>query len=210
MEVQALYYASWICLWGFPPGEEVTLELYDPAGQLVGSGAFVSEEHWSGLGRVFAPICLVGQPAGEWFAVANSPSMGFEQSFQAGAAEWPMIGVLPGAPADVFSSCWPGWSEYPVGTEATIFGYGFPKSQDLALGIYQLNDTAAGAEGPAALINGLWMTTDDQGNFEISLPIDSSYSAGRYFAVVVLADGYKPWPGVWDANGATGQFWVIE
>lgn len=200
---------DYVCLWGFPTGSVVSVELFDPSGQFVAAREVTVEDERDGVGTVDFPLTFAVQPRGDWTLQANSAGMNLEATIRVGAPRNPRIRVLP-AGSDVF--CEAGWAAqntYLVGDGVAIFGDGFPPDRRLLLGIYYQKSSN---DGPIGLVRTEEVQADAQGRFEVHTPVEALalQGDGAYYAIVPLDPSYEPIiPGT-DPRGACAEFFVTS
>jgi hypothetical protein len=198
-----------ICLWGFPTGSVVSVELYNPSGQFVATQEATVQDERDGVGIVDFPLTFAGQPTGEWTLLANASGMSLKASFRVGEPRLPRILILPPG-SDVLSgigSVAP--NTYYVGDEVVIFGAGFPPARRLPLGIYY---EQTGIAVPAKLVYAEEVQTDAQGRFEVHTPVEALalQGDGAYYATVPLDPSYEPIVYHSDPVGACAEFFVTS
>jgi hypothetical protein len=203
------YHFGYLCLWGFPAGSAVSVEMIDPLGQLVASREVTVDDERDGVGVVQLLLWFAGQPAGEWTVVANSDGMSLEASFHVSEANFPVVSVMPPG-SDLFDGDrWLHWWAHSISAtdgQAAIFGAGFPSGRSLPLGIYYQRE--ADSQVPAELVYAQEVQTDEFGRFETHMPVEAlaSQGDGTYFAIVPLDPAYRPIPGAFDPLGSVAGF----
>jgi hypothetical protein len=200
---------EYMCLWGFPIGSAVSVELHSPSGQFVAAQEVIVNDERDGVGTVDFPLTFAGQPTGDWTLLANSSGMSLEASFRVNESRLPRILVLPSG-SGVFSGV--GWSAentYYVGDEVVIFGAGFPSDQGLPLGIYYWQ---MGSVESVELVYAEEVQTDAHGRFEIHTSVEAlaSQGDGRYSVIVPLDPSYEPIIDHLDPLGAMDGFVVTS
>ena len=198
---------EYVCLWGFPAGSAVSVELYDPSGQFVAAQEVTVDDERDGVGTVDFPLTFAGQPVGDWTLRAASAGMSLQASLRVSDSRLPRIRVLSSG-AGVFSGVgWVARNAYYVGDDVVIFGAGFPSGRRLPLGIYY---ERTGSDGPPELVYAEEVRTDAQGRFEVHTPVEALalQGDGNYFAIVPLDPSYKPIIPRSDRKGAVDEFAV--
>ena len=200
---------EYMCLWGFPTGSAVSVDLYSPSGQFVATQEVIVNDEWDGVGIVDFPLTFAGQPTGDWTLLANSSGMSLEASFRVNEPRLPRVLVLPSG-SGVFSGVgWLAENTYYVGDDVVIFGAGFPSDQGLPLGIYY---SQMGSIGSAELVHAEEVQTDAHGRFEIHTSVEAlaSQGDGRYSIIVPLDSSYEPIIDHLDPLGAIDDFVVTS
>jgi hypothetical protein len=202
-------HAGWLCLWGFPAGSGVRVELYDPGGQLVAAQDVTVDHEQERVGVAEILVSFAGQPTGQWTIVANAAGMHLEAPFHVAEPAVPVISVVPGGP-DLFAGSGPlefVRIPYAPGDQVAILGAGFPPGQSLPLGIYYQWETES---EQVELLYGLAVQTDGQGRFEVHRPVEALALSGEgtYHAIVPLDPSYEPRALGFSPHGALGSFVV--
>lgn len=202
-------------LFGFPFGQEIRIELYDPTGKPAGNAVLIVEEFSAennyGHVRQIEPrvpynvsstyattigevevldigLWLPGwQPTGEWYVQAQSGNLSAEGSFSVQSQEsFPNLYVIPGELPGPFEE----YQEYnfTAGQQFSILGTGFQAGETYALGIYYL--ASQKGEPIAELVVGTAVKANEDGNFSAQVKIDGSDPAGDYLAFVDINPSY--------------------
>ena len=199
-----------VCLWGFPAGSTVNVALYDPGGQFVAAREITVDDERDGVGVVLFELSFAGQPRGDWALVANSAGTGLNAPFRVGESSVPVISIRP-LGSDPFTDDRPqacmAQNTYAVGDEVAIFGPGFPPGKSLPLGLYYLETFDFVV--PAQLIYGQEVQADEQGRFEVHMPVGALalQGDGVYFAIIPLHPDYQPGLG-WHGAECAGAPWI--
>jgi hypothetical protein len=186
-----------ICVYGFPLGEEVTVELYAPAGKHVGSE---SQDVKAELeGRTIFTVDLwwpVGMVAGPWRVVARSASDSVESTFEIGRPVDPASSTMPEGDINPFETHY--CNEYTAGEAVVIRGANLEPNGQLRLGIYWFtgNSDDRGLS-ILSLVREETVTTDAHGDFSTTVFVGASDPSGVYSVVPVTdpgAEWYDEWP----------------
>lgn len=184
--------SGFMCLYGFPLGEMIQVQLLDPAGKAYGPRVLTNENSIQSEKVIQVSVWFPGLPSGEWRVVANSPSVQVDAQFQVEETSHPSIGVIPKGDVDVFDGDrWLFWwiaNTYLSSEEIRVLGSGFPPGSSLPLGIY----TSQGAQFPSTLSYSQYVSIDDQGKFETTILLESFASIGGHCAVVLIDPEYEP------------------
>jgi len=176
-----------LCLFGFPLGEEITVELHTPDGEYVGHDVF-QEEGWEVDG---VPVSMVdlwwpaGLPAGEWHIVAQSPSAHAEGTFEIVYRDQ-LISTVPEGGINPFENhtC----DSYRAGERVFINGARFDPNAAVPLAIYhetqKVNEKGFTI---GELVYSQMVTADSRGYFQTVIGIESSDPSG-YYRIVVARD----------------------
>jgi hypothetical protein len=207
------YHLGVVCLWGFPAGKVVNVELHDPSGQFVAAQEVVVDQERDGIGLVEIWLSFAGLPTGDWTILADSAGKIVKAPIPVNEPDFPIISVAPPGsdPFDGSRKLW--WwthNSYTLGDNVAIFGAGFPPGRSLPLGIYYQKQ--ADADIPAGLVYGQEAQADEQGRFAVLIPVEtfSSQGDGDYYAIISLASSYWPSPGSLDPLGAVAGFIVTS
>ena len=209
MDGHAIAYGEgWICLWGFAPGEEIVIELYDPSGQLVAFRESLVDLESDGVGGIQVTLWLAEQPPGEWFVVAASPSAYLERVFEVLPPEYPRLSVVPPSGADPLGDQWLFCQENRYGArgQATVVGAWFPPGLEVPVGIY--HRLSEDWDSPFELVWGEHVVADEEGRWRLPVVLGPEFASGEYYVVAILDPGYEPSPGGMSEKGAIGCFTV--
>lgn len=203
------YDTGWICLWGFAVGEEVTVEIYDPSGQLAGSQAYPVDLESDGVGGIEVKLWLAEWPPGEWRVVATSKSAQLASAFRVLPPEYPTLSIIPPAGADLFGDQWLFCDKntYALGAQMALTGANFPPGLELPLGIYHQAGNAW--EVPARLIWGQRVTANEEGRFRTTADLEPEFSTGSHFGIAIIDPAYEPHALSFDEKGATACFVIV-
>jgi hypothetical protein len=174
-----------ICVYGFPLGEEVEVELYAPAGHLVGSGVYDVETEIGGRTDIIVDLWWpVGLETGTWRVVARSATDAAENTFEINRPAEPETSTTP--PGDVNPFEWHFCDAYTAGEAVVIRGASFEPNGVVRLGFYwptkTLNDEG---QDIWSLVRETTATTDAWGDFSTTVFVGASDPSGTYLVVPV-------------------------
>lgn len=165
-----------ICLWNFPTDEVATVELHAPNGDIYSDVFEIKYSYYPNL--VSLPLWWpVSMPTGEWKIVASSASAD-AQEFMTIDNPVENFNIIPASGVDPFDLSHDDFfceGSYEVGEQIEIRGVNYPPNKKLPLGIYTGGDPRI----PADLVSSEIVTTDSQGNFQLSVSIET----GQYYVV---------------------------
>jgi len=216
IEIELYFNGNDICILNFKLDEIITVELSAPNGHLysalyqierdgedlillrtsppmVGDNRQVSSINIYDDGTSNIPIPLwfpIGLPTGEWKVVASSATAYAEGSFTL-ESSGQGIKMKPNFEVNPFvAEHGDGCLVYSAGEQVEIVATGYPPNQELPFGIYKV------IEDRLLLVSdaNATVTTDNQGNFQTSVPVDSSYSAGNYYPFAVTDSDHQGIP----------------
>jgi hypothetical protein len=123
---------GYVCLWGFPAGTTVQVELYDPSGQLAISDEYAIQDQSTGVSVRFIPSWFANQPTGEWRLVAAAGDTRIEQLLKVEQGPYPVVSALSATEAKILDN--DGWLYCPAnsflkGEQVAIVGSGFPPAR---------------------------------------------------------------------------------
>jgi hypothetical protein len=181
-----------LCLFGFPVGEEVTVHLYAPNGNHVGSETYTVWHEVDSIGVVAIDLWLpAGLPTGQWYAVAESTSTRAEGPFEVEPYVGPALDATPNTDISPLVSNF--LSSYSAGDTVVVWGTNFEPNAQVPLGVYyctrfwELEPPATPevkwADTQGILVHSEMVTTDSGGNFSTLIRIESSTPTGDYVAV---------------------------
>jgi hypothetical protein len=169
-------------------GQVVHVELFDPGDKLVAASDFKVDLSYGRASVLEIPLQLIGQPTGQWRAVASWSAGVLERQFEANAPKWPVVAVWRGSSLRVLGGdgllfC----DRDPVSTGQTIglFGTGFSAGRSFSLGTYLYDEV----NERYPLVTAQVVTTDAEGKFATFVVLDASYVRGRYL-VAAFATSY--------------------
>ena len=202
---------GYVCLWGFPSGATVQVELYHPSGQLAVSGEYAIQDQSTGASLRFIPAWFANQPTGEWRLVAMSGDTRIEQQLLVEKTRYPVVSAIPASGSRILDS--DGWlycpaNSFPPDHQVAIVGASFPPDKDLPLGVYFVEEQQFDA--PATLVSSERVITDERGRFETVFQLEPDAQAGLYYPVVLLDPGYQPYFGSTAIGGAVGCFAIAD
>ena len=171
-----------MCVYGFPVGEQITVELYAPDGHLVASKALQVQGD-----VVRIPLWMpVGVPIGTWSAVAQSATNMTEKSIAISPFVVPAINTTPLGEINPFENhkC----DIYSPGENVMIHGTNFGAYQNLPVGFYLWTpDVPLDNLGRYILpLVKVQLAGISQGDFSIQVSIQPSDSAGVYWVIPVF------------------------
>jgi LysM repeat protein len=168
-----------MCVFGFSIGEQITVELYAPDGNLV-----ASKDHQVQADVVKIPLWMpVGTPIGNWSAIAESASNMVETSIVITPFEGPAINTAPMGEINPFENhkC----EHYSPGENLMIRGTNFGASQNLPIGLYLWTpDAPLDEKGYILPLVDVELAVINQGDF--STQVTSPDPSGIYWVVPVL------------------------
>ncbi len=177
-----------LCLWGFPLGATVDLELVTPAGTSAGTTQVEIDETEGGWSKAeiefWAPP---GVPRGVWTAVVTLSGAETSGEFRITSFIEPTIATVPGGNINPLENknCGP----FSPGESVVINGAGFELEGGYWIAIYK----RLGVEGgkfKLELIEELAAYTDLTGDFSVNFDIENSHqSTGEdnfYYAIAIL------------------------
>lgn len=160
-----------LCLYGFHPGEPVTLSAVSPEGRefagekQVGETLSVTPE-----GVPFVEISLrlpVGLPQGTWAFTARSASVQVEGSFEVAPFRYPETSLVEEPEVNPFGSDFV--ASHFHGEAITVLGDGFPPDAQVPVGVYRQTDrTNADGNQVAELVASALLQPGPDGRLEIA------------------------------------------
>ena len=177
---------NYICIRDFPVDGTITVTLEAPNGTVY-SDFFEFEGNEDGMINQAILLWLpVGLPTGEWNVVASSANAQASDSLIVpNVLDVPAISVIPDLNINPFQSrhC----ETYSAGEQVEILGANFPPTSKFRIGIYKDSEEKNTLGGTIVrFVNETLITTDSQGEFQTSVVIDESYSAGRYYVFTAI------------------------
>jgi hypothetical protein len=184
-----------LCLFGFPLGEEVLVELYASDGSFVSSEVVRVEvnevyrldgseiKNIEGITTVeIGQWWPAGLVTGQWYVVARSAGMEIDGVLNVPPHVEPAVSSMPDFNIDPFEShhC----DSYSAGREVVILGTGFEPNKNLPLGIYY-TDSSGYTKDPIVQVYSDIVTTNSQGDWLTSVKVTPSDPPGLYYAVIV-------------------------
>lgn len=165
-----------VCAYGFPPEQEVTLELYTPDGRKAAAYPYSDAETTDALdGRIAYLDLPYGLPYGEWTIVLRGGRLTARNTFTHPARYRAMLDVNHILSADTLNPDDPRWRMgFKPGDRAAMYGVGFPPSSEISVAVGTIEDDIL---HPAA---GWTVRTDRGGDFYIQFTIDRAFKDGRY------------------------------
>lgn len=184
--------SGFICLYGFPPGESIQVQLLDPAGKVYGPQIFLDENSYQTEKVIQIMVWFPGLPSGDLSVEAHSPSLDVNSQFKVEEGSHPDISVVPASEIDTFEGdgglVWWIANAYLSSEEIRVLGSGFPPGSRLPLGIYKSQP----AQLPSTLAYGQDVSIDDQGRFDTTILLEPFASIGAHCAVVIMDPEYQP------------------
>jgi hypothetical protein len=201
-----------VCLWGFPAGRDVFVELYDPSGQLVAAREVTIDQEWDGVGVAEVFLSLVGRPTGTWAMVATLDAASVTAPLYVEKPDIPWVSVVSAESDPFLGYGWrpPRGSIFALGDSVTVFGDGFPPGRTLPLGFYYKPESDY--PNASQLVFSQVVVADDQGSFEVHMSAEAlaRQGDGSYCAVVPLSPAYDPMsPTLWTL-GAWAPFAITS
>jgi LysM repeat protein len=180
------------CAHGFPLGEEVTVELYAPAGHLVSSRVYEVDTVIEGQTIIILDLWFpVGLEYGAWRVVGRSATDVAEETLEIPRPTEPAASTMPEGDIDPFEFliC----SEYSAGEAVVIRGASFEPNGVVRLGIYWFTGTTDDQDRPIlSLVQETSANTDAWGDFATTVFVGASDPSGSY-AVVPVTDPGADW-----------------
>lgn len=177
-----------LCVYGFPAGEDVTVELYAPDQHMVALKKFEVPAAVSGQTKIRIPLWMpVGVPTGSWSVTVRLDGDPLEkQPFMISAFTGAAINTMPKGEINPFAferKC----DFYTRGAEVVIRGTNFAPDGNLPVGIYlYTSDVPLDSLGyyKLPLIN-VHSAVVNQGSFSVSVTVQPADLAGVYWIIPV-------------------------
>jgi LysM repeat protein len=181
-----------MCVYGFPIGEKITIELIAPDNRHYFRERTVTEtDAKSGLTVVGIDLWLpVGLPVGSWTVIARSTKAKTETAISIPALSDPSISTTPLTELNPFvvQQC----TNYSDGANVRVQGVNFSPNQRLPLAVYWMFAVEA-LQYQLKLMTSQYVTTDSQGSFSATIIAENRAQdqADFYLAVLVTDMGTK-------------------
>ncbi|MBW7884666.1 MAG: SUMF1/EgtB/PvdO family nonheme iron enzyme [Caldilineaceae bacterium] len=203
-----------ICFYGFPTGQRIYLHLYDPSGreysQTIVAGQPVQSRDDAGSYATTTASAFLrwwsGVPRGTWWLEAESEDFRDGVSIQL-SDTWidtpdtsgPYLTIVEPNPFHVFDFLF----AYAPGQRVTVRGANMLRNRSVPVGVYSSD----------GLVDGLEVTANAQGRFEIEVPVQPGWAEGLYMIAAIARPSdleYLPDSGTYRFEGPAVYLLVVE
>jgi LysM repeat protein len=173
-----------LCVYGFPLGETVTVELSQQQDEsfVVAEEYVVEDEHIFEDGEritviktfLWAPVGL----ASGWTVSASSASLNLETDITFAPFTVRATNTMPADEINPFVFQWCGFHTYQPDDVVIVKGTNFDPNMDVSVGLYGESEA-----GPFPLVRGRSVKTDDQGDFVTEFTVLPSDPSGKVWVI---------------------------